>query len=166
MRLKTISFTARKWCLTWRRAREHAGEAPALPSQAAGRQSGDCGFPFRREHLSPPGCSSKSGVSMLEGAAHKAPHRLVVRTSRCGRDNPGSTPGAVTSAALWCGHIVPTSTYTWPGSNWRPSACEADVIATRPQVLLASPMCTRLNSRRMICRGTNDRAPHTTQGHM
>ena len=27
--------------------------------------------------------------------------------------------------------------YTWPGSNWRPSACEADVIATRPQVLKA-----------------------------
>ena len=27
------------------------------------------------------------------------------------------------------------TTYTWPGSNWRPSACEADVIATRPQVL-------------------------------
>lgn len=25
-------------------------------------------------------------------------------------------------------------TYTQPGSNWRPSACEADVIATRPQV--------------------------------
>ena len=24
--------------------------------------------------------------------------------------------------------------YTWPGSNWRPSACWADVIATRPQV--------------------------------
>ena len=24
--------------------------------------------------------------------------------------------------------------YTWPGSSWRPSACEADVIATRPQV--------------------------------
>ena len=24
--------------------------------------------------------------------------------------------------------------YTWQGSNWRPSACEADVIATRPQV--------------------------------
>ena len=29
-------------------------------------------------------------------------------------------------------------TYTWPGSNWRPSACEADVIATRPQVLCAA----------------------------
>ena len=26
--------------------------------------------------------------------------------------------------------------YTWPGSSWRPSACEADVIATRPQVLM------------------------------
>ena len=24
--------------------------------------------------------------------------------------------------------------YTWPGSSWRPSACEADVIAARPQV--------------------------------
>lgn len=23
----------------------------------------------------------------------QGPHRLVVRTSRCGRDNPGSTPG-------------------------------------------------------------------------
>ena len=28
--------------------------------------------------------------------------------------------------------------YTWPGSNWRPSACGANVIATRPQVLLHS----------------------------
>ena len=24
--------------------------------------------------------------------------------------------------------------YAWPGSNWRPSACEVDLIATRPQV--------------------------------
>ena len=30
---------------------------------------------------------------------------------------------------------LPRKEYTWPGSNWRPSACEADVIATRPQVL-------------------------------
>ena len=28
-------------------------------------------------------------------SAAKRPHRLVVRTSRCGRDNPGSTPGVV-----------------------------------------------------------------------
>ena len=27
------------------------------------------------------------------GARTSSPHRLVVRTSRCGRDNPGSTPG-------------------------------------------------------------------------
>ncbi len=31
--------------------------------------------------------------------------------------------------------IVVATKYTWPGSNWRPSACGADVIATRPQVL-------------------------------
>ena len=30
--------------------------------------------------------------------------------------------------------LFASSQYTWPGSNWRPSACEADVIATRPQV--------------------------------
>ena len=29
------------------------------------------------------------GISVMEAC----PHRLVVRTSRCGRDNPGSTPG-------------------------------------------------------------------------
>ena len=29
---------------------------------------------------------------------------------------------------------IQSQNYTWPGSNWRPSACEADVIATRPQV--------------------------------
>ena len=33
------------------------------------------------------------------GAMHR-PHHLVVRTSRCGRDNPGSTPGAVISAGV------------------------------------------------------------------
>ena len=35
-----------------------------------------------------------------------------------------------------------TRTYTWPGSNWRPSACWADVIATRPQVHIV--VCTPL----------------------
>ena len=28
--------------------------------------------------------------------------------------------------------------YTWPGPSWQPSACEADVIATRPQVFCYS----------------------------
>ena len=32
------------------------------------------------------------------------PHRLVVRTSRRGRDNPGSTPGAVIAAAQLVRH--------------------------------------------------------------
>ena len=40
------------------------------------------------------------------------------------------------------GCMSPThAEYTWPGSNWRPSACGADVIATRPQVLLGIQTC-------------------------
>ena len=34
--------------------------------------------------------------------AHFRPHRLVVRTSRCGRDNPGSTPGEDSASVCWC----------------------------------------------------------------
>ena len=33
--------------------------------------------------------------------AGKRPHRLVVRTSRRGRDNPGSTPGVDISVVFW-----------------------------------------------------------------
>ena len=38
----------------------------------------------------------------------KRPHRLVVRTSRCGRDNPGSTPGVdMFFEALWhCDFLI------------------------------------------------------------
>ena len=39
----------------------------------------DCPSVFLQQNIL---CMSASG-----------PHRLVVRTSRCGRDNPGSTPG-------------------------------------------------------------------------
>ena len=38
------------------------------------------------------------------------PHRLVVRTSRRGRDNPGSTPGVdiyPKKNKIWCGRISP-----------------------------------------------------------
>ena len=42
--------------------------------------------------------------------------------------------------------------YTWPGSNWRPSACEADVVATRPQVLLQSlQVSTRWGDQKRRC---------------
>ena len=37
------------------------------------------------------GCSGGLGRRL----GPQRPHRLVVRTSRCGRDNPGSTPGVV-----------------------------------------------------------------------
>ena len=35
------------------------------------------------------------GVCLFVLCSCQRPHRLVVRTSRCGRDNPGSTPGVV-----------------------------------------------------------------------
>ena len=34
-------------------------------------------------------------IGVVGSLALHGPHRLVVRTSRCGRENPGSTPGAV-----------------------------------------------------------------------
>ena len=37
--------------------------------------------------------------------AEHGPHRLVARTSRCGRDNPGSTPGVV----IWRASGVPVN---------------------------------------------------------
>ena len=36
---------------------------------------------------------SRSFIIYCAWAFQRRPHRLVVRTSRCGRDNPGSTPG-------------------------------------------------------------------------
>ena len=38
--------------------------------------------------------------------------------------------------------------YTWPGSNWRPSACEADVIVTRPQVQVTEMRAAGISQRR------------------
>ena len=64
-----------------------------------------------RAHMASISCPSGSGDLRLAGvpghhsplsdlapymlARDLRPHRLVVRTSRCGRDNPGSTPGVV-----------------------------------------------------------------------
>ena len=43
-------------------------------------------------------------------------HRLVVRTSRCGRDNPGSTPGVDISRLLFCSHGLGCEGHS--GSLW------------------------------------------------
>ena len=40
-------------------------------------------------------------LSEKKPADNQRPHRLVVRTSRCGRDNPGSTPGVVITEKFW-----------------------------------------------------------------
>ena len=49
-------------------------------------------------------------------ASKQSPYRLVVRTSRCGRDNPGSTPGE----DMYC-VSAPRSFLgvAWRGQQWR-----------------------------------------------
>ena len=55
----------------------------------------------------------------------------------------GQVPIMRAARGIWdlfptLGSLFQAEKYTWPGSSWRPSACEADVIATRPQVPLQS----------------------------
>ena len=75
-----------------------------------------------------------------ESETGKKPHEELA--SETAKDRKWESP--------WRAHDVGgeedcRKTYTWPGSNWRPSASEADVIATRPQVL----DCARLFCREM-----------------
>ena len=49
---------------------------------------------FRREQQGDAQQSRLSWTGCVQSQPHaQSPHRLVVRTSRRGRDNPGSTPG-------------------------------------------------------------------------
>ena len=60
-------------------------------------------------------------------------------TPPCALPCASAMPEGISSNKLWNlqhWQNIAMIFYTWPGSNWRPSACEADVIATRPQVLL------------------------------
>ena len=80
------------------------------------------------------------------------PHRLSVsvgqqRSAWCAWDScPRARLSAQGVTSHGHGHIVTGTTlqYTWPGSSWRPSACEADVIATRPQVLMTIPSVSNI----------------------
>jgi hypothetical protein len=58
----------------------------------------------------------------------------AARVERGGAKGAAPAIASTRVGAIHARHVV--KAYTWPGSNWRPSACEADVIATRPQVLL------------------------------
>ena len=52
-------------------------------------------LPTERPPASPPRITRHhcKSVCAIEANSFQSPYRLVVRTSRCGRDNPGSTPG-------------------------------------------------------------------------
>ena len=68
-------------------------------------------------------------------------HRLVVRTSRCGRDNPGSTPGVdIRSGVIFVSSVVfvelPRDSHTVARGN--ETVClSADGIACLPRDSLA-----------------------------
>ena len=51
-----------------------------------------------RPYLSP----LPAGDHFCRSCSTSSPHRLVVRTSRCGRDNPGSNPGVDTLVGWQC----------------------------------------------------------------
>ena len=61
---------------------------------------------------------------------------MSTRTVQHGWSRPGQHAVHAQVSCDGCGKR--RTVYTWPGSNWRPSACEADVIATRPQVLVVT----------------------------
>ena len=70
---------------------------PSLPSGVAFRSA--CFFMCEAlVDLMPQEAFDRIEIQALCDHTH-GPHRLVVRTSRCGRDNPGSTPGAVICGA-------------------------------------------------------------------
>ena len=89
----------------------------------------------------------KQQVIALESLVQHGPHRLVVRTSRCGRDNPGSTPGVVIkertlrSEVTGCGE---------PGSR---AKCKAFGQEGERQALKAQPKKVAQTARR-VCGGS------------
>ena len=109
------------------------------------------------------GCAFRGqlGTPMLASWPRPTPNALRVASSRRGSEHvkgrrterlcagahlrahvecvtdgsPASRPAASSAASLRClMRRCQSNTYTLPGSNWRPSACWADVIATRPRV--------------------------------
>ena len=60
----------------------------------------------RSRASAPYGANAPAQYAASIAVKEHGPHRLVVRTSRRGRDNPGSTPGAVIVAM-------------WPVAPWR-----------------------------------------------
>ena len=86
----------------------------------------------------------KVGSSDLSALNFSLPHKRLnvhnCRARNCMQANAdtGSTDDRLTVASRQParrGATQPALPYTWPGSNWRLSACEAAVIAIKPQVL-------------------------------
>ena len=106
------------------------------------------------------------GIVDKPAIAQLVKHLIV--ESRSYQMVPGSIPGGWTLLEEdWGGDVAKnrknatpsngrghgTKAYTWPGSNWRPSVSEADIIATRPQVLdsISRRLCNATLRRRRLC---------------
>ena len=84
---------------------------------------GAASFFCARPDWLPRGCQEE-----MQPVPRHRPNRLAVRTSRCGRDNPGSNPGSDIFAAGARPKGTNVEKWRRRGSNPGPSACEADVI--------------------------------------
>ena len=89
---------------------------------------------------------SRVSESCLPKAYHArhlrhGPHRLVVRTSRCGRDNPGSTPGVdilLERLHTCCGTAVLWSSKPCKLVDGRRESCAHKAVARQLAICIAT----------------------------
>ena len=85
-------------------------------------------------HITCVRCIYTASLEQAAGGAQQAPVRSQVVCALA--TGSATNTYACCVVQYGCQSWKPTfrEKYTRPGSNWRPSACEADVIATRPLV--------------------------------
>ena len=96
-----------------------------------------------------------SAQSCFHVHVHSGPHRLVARTSRRGRDNPGSTPGAVILRVLL--KALPTFSMSWVARRYTCYACAACHAAKQCGDLAGSHMYAPYARRKYSTTGTRTR---------
>ena len=77
---------------------------------------------------------SQSFMICCAWAFQRGPHRLVVRTSRCGRDNPGSTPGVdilLERLSICTPHNNASLCHTWKQNVLAAGECEGENLCAQ-----------------------------------
>ena len=92
----------------------------------------------------------------------KSTHGLVAMTSASHAEGRQFDSGWFDSGWVYCNMqlslrvrelVKDVAEYTQPGSSWQPSACWADVIATRPWVLMRVSNTTTTSPLRNLIKG-------------